>query len=315
MSGMKYSVFDVIAAVAQMLLDLQRVRTLRARLNALREKLARLLDNTAEGVRQTFELNVRAATQWLKETESVAKAECGLDTPPETLQELITHLESALVFGEQLLGQLTEAFTTGANQLAKNLGRVLDATELQFNAGCELLARWHGPDEADRFRQRLSRARAALAQQQYTGLERELNALLTELTTKLEHANAMEAKHQKRLYLLKALRQVCTDMGFQEEGEPHFERSEDYTSRIVYEVDTLDRGRIRFLLGLEGVTANSEIADNQCFGEFDQISKFLHEQYGIQTAFKRADGNAPPKLIQKGELEEPGGAGLEAAAG
>lgn len=312
---MKYSVFAVLAAVAQRLLELQRAQSLRARLNALREKLARLLASTPEGVRQAFELNVRAATKWLTESDTVARAECSVNTPEETLQELIARLESELALGEQLLAQLTEAFTTGADQLARNLGRLLDDTELQFNAGCELLARWHGTGESERFRQRLDRARAAIAQQQYAGLDRELKAIRAELTTKLEYANAMEAKHQKRLYLLKALRQVCADMGFQEQADPHFERQNDCTSRIVYEVDTLDRGRIRFFLGLEGVTANSEIADDKCFSEFDQISKFLHAQYGIQTAFKRADATAPPKLLQKSEQEEPGGAGMEATAG
>jgi hypothetical protein len=104
-------------------------------------------------------------------------------------------------------------------------------------------------------------------------------------------------------------------MGFQEVTPPHLEHEGDRGSRILYTVDTVDRGRISFSLTLEKISTFSEIADDRCFEEFGQISQYLEEAFGIQTSFRLADGEPLPRLRQKGELDLPDDAGRYAEAG
>jgi hypothetical protein len=79
-------------------------------------------------------------------------------------------------------------------------------------------------------------------------------------------------------------------------------------------VDTLDRGRVAFTLSLEDISSFSEIVQDRCFEEFGQLSRYLEEAFGIQTQFRLADGELPPKLRHKGELDLPTDIGTRAEA-
>jgi hypothetical protein len=101
-------------------------------------------------------------------------------------------------------------------------------------------------------------------------------------------------------------------MGFKEEAGPCYEREGDRGSCILFTVDTLDRGKIAFTLGLGEVSSFSEIADDRCFEDSGQLSQYLEETFGIHTQFRLAEGESPPKLIQKGEMDLPEDASMQA---
>ena len=107
------------------------------------------------------------------------------------------------------------------------------------------------------------------------------------------------------MYLLKALRQVAADLHFTEITQPHFEKPSERGSRIVFSVDTHDRGQIDFHLTLDGLGSFSEMADNQCPVEFGELSKQLDERFGIQTQFRPVTGESTPELRRKSEKELP----------
>ena len=171
----------------------------------------------------------------------------------------------------------------------------------------ELFRLWFGAEQVQKWEDALQEAQRLLNEEHYPALEQLLEETAGEIDKKSKWAKEQEDKHQKRLYLLRALRQVCAEMKFQEESKPRYEREGDRSSSILLTVDTLDRGRLAFTLSLDEISSFSEIVDNHCFEEFGQLSEYLEEKFGVQTAFRLADGSPPPKLIRKGELDQPGG--------
>ena len=103
-------------------------------------------------------------------------------------------------------------------------------------------------------------------------------------------------------------------MGFDEVTQPRYERQGDHGSRILFTVDTLDRGRIAFTLSLDDISSFSEITQDHCFEEFGELSQYLEKTFGIHTQFRMADGEPVPELLRKGELDLPADAGRQAQA-
>ncbi|HOF89698.1 MAG TPA: hypothetical protein PLZ36_16575, partial [Armatimonadota bacterium] len=141
----------------------------------------------------------------------------------------------------------------------------------------------------------------------YGELEALLKALRAELTEKTAAADAREAQQQHRLYLLKALRQVCAEMGFEETAPPRYAREGDRGSDILLTVDTIARGQIAFTVALDGIRTDSGLTDRECPQDFQQISQFLDEEFGIETAFHLENGEPLPVLKARGEKDEPTG--------
>jgi len=102
--------------------------------------------------------------------------------------------------------------------------------------------------------------------------------------------------HQKRLYVIKSLREVCASLGFDEINEPLYEKEGDAYSPVVQDFDTLIHGTLTFRMALEGnVESSSGISIDNCGEKFSEISELLREQYGIETSFKRAGEEEPLK--------------------
>ena len=95
------------------------------------------------------------------------------------------------------------------------------------------------------------------------------------------------------------------DMGFKEISLPHYEEKENRGSRILFEVDTYNQGRISFTLTLDSISTFSKIADDHCFEEFGKLSEYLAEEFGVQTQFRLAEADALPEDIRKGAKDEP----------
>lgn len=132
---------------------------------------------------------------------------------------------------------------------------------------------------------------------------KELDTLLEEtrsLTGKVDSALSLATEksntHQKRLYVIKSLREVCASLGFQEMDEPHYVEKDNSYSPVTQNFNTINRGTITFNVSLDGkLESSSCITVDHCDEEFSKFSELLKDQFGIETAFKREEDGEPIK--------------------
>ncbi|MCL6533665.1 MAG: hypothetical protein K6U12_10370 [Armatimonadetes bacterium] len=313
MSGVKYSGFRLRQEREQRMRLLQEINTLSGELRALQTHLQTTIDNASEGLRTTFSDKVAQAQAWLRSLTFPNTEQLDMSTDTARLNEVRQQLNQIAARGRQLQETLTFAFTQKADEMGRRLAQQLATAEQVYLGRQELLRLWFGEQTTQNYEQRLSEARRLLDAERYSELEPSLNAFQSEVARQSQEAEQLEEKHQKRLYLLKALRQVCADMGFREITPPRFEEEDNRRSRILFTVDTFDRGRIEFKLSLEQVSAFSEIASDRCFEEFDELSQFLDEAFGIQTEFRMKDGTSPSDLSGEGGVKPSGNSSIGGA--
>lgn len=308
MSGRKCSEFQLQREREMQLKLLQAVTNAHGELNAMKARLAATLGDASEGLRSTFREETALAEEWLRRVTLPELKGLGMDTNAASLQRMRSDLDSFIAKGRNLQETLTTAFTQKADAMGKQLSKRLAETEQLYSHYEALLRQWFDTEQMERWTQALRSVHNQVEGEEYSDAERAIAGLQQEFSAKGTFAELQEEKHQKRMYLLKALRQVCADMGFEEISAPRRESEQSRGSRITFKVDTLDRGRIEFTLSLDGISSCSEIADNQCFEEFDKLSGFLDNKFGIQTQFRLADGTPRPELKRRGELDLPDGA-------
>jgi hypothetical protein len=305
MSGRKYSDFQLRREREQKLRLVQGTAHSYAEAQALVGRITATLGSASDGLRSTFPHETKKANEWLQNLR-LGKLR-GYDTESDLsrLREAKTRLDRIVTSGREIQTTLLVAFTQKADVIGKRLAKHLAETEQLYLHHEALLRLWFGEPQTKAWSETLQAARHLSDNEQYPEAERIITALRQQFTDKGVYAETQENKHQKRLYLLKAIRQVCADMGFKEMSPPRYEYEEDRGSRIVLKVDTLDRGHIEFMLSLDSISSWSELSEGRCFEEFGQLSQFLESEFGIQTQFKMADCAPVPKLKQKGELHLP----------
>lgn len=303
---MKTTDYRIQRERAEKLERIKRINALQAEAGALRERVAATLDGASSGLKSTFAAEVARAEQWLQ----LPEPETGrLDMKAEQ-GDLLRAYERQTRYaegGRQAYETLLLALTRKADALGQRLAQALAASEGQLLAAKKLLELWYGAGQVRAWDDTLAQCRMMLEKEQYAQLEPQVAALSAELREKAATADAREEQQQKRLYLLKALRQVCAEMGFEEVAPPRYAREDDRGSHILLTVDTIARGQIAFTVSLEGIQTLSELTDHECPQDFAQISQFLEEEFGIQTAFHTADGEPLPVLKARGERDEPTG--------
>jgi LPS O-antigen subunit length determinant protein (WzzB/FepE family) len=312
MSGRKVSQYRLRREREEKMRLVREVANAAGEAAGLKRRVAQTLSQASDGLRSTFAGEVKRAQAWLDTVEIPETASLGMNTDNGTLNAAKRKLDQAASEAKRLQESLAVAFTQKADEMGRRLSQRIAEVEGLYARRQELLALWIEELQMQNWEQAQQSARAMLESERYAELERALAALEADITAKSKLAEAQEEKHQKRIYLLKALRQVCAEMGFEEFSAPEYEREGDRGSRITLMVDTLDKGRISFSLALDGISSTSEIAEGHCFEEFSELSKYLEEQYGIQTEFKMADGSPIPRLIRKGEVDMPSGADMQA---
>lgn len=311
MSGRKFTEVQ-LERERQERLDLkQAIETITAERAALRDRLDTALAGMTDGLRTSFPAETAACRAWLDtpvpanaHDESIAQLRQSSDAQTR-------HAES----GRASLRELELALTDKADALARTLTaeRIAAAETLLQHTGT--LRLWYGAPAIADWQARLDQAARWIDEDRYPQAQDLLRTLQAELDTKAAEATDRETRHQRRLYLLKALRQVCADLYFTEVGEPAFEHSGERGSRLLLTVDTHDRGRIDFSLTLDGLGSFSEMGDRHCPVEFGTLSERLEEQFGIHTQF-RPDGDQPtPELRRMGEKDLPGDGARQATAG
>jgi vacuolar-type H+-ATPase subunit I/STV1 len=309
MSGYKYSEVILERERETKLKLLSNIDDVKRRLSWLAGKISETLERTPEGIKATFDREVKESIIWLSDEGQRRRGAYDVGTDISTLRSELASLNALAERGQRTLNALTISFTKKADALEKTLFSTLSQIEGMYYSCKELLETWFGQDTISECEKSLGKARQLLEKRQLSELGKYLEDIERTLSSRIQEAQELEYKHQKRLYVLKALRQVCKEMGF-EESEPKYER-EGKKNRIVYEVDTMDQGRIRFFLSLEGISTHSGIAEDRCLDEFDKLSHFLEQEFGVKTKF-RLEGEKPDeKLMHKGEIDLPEGTHIE----
>lgn len=312
MSGYKRSNVALDMEREKKLRLLTEMGNARRQLEWLAAKIAETLDRAPGGIKETFDREAKQAAAW-RGAEARSRTEVySMATDIRTLTSSLSSLSALIDKGHATMSALAVSFTQKADALEKGLLSQFSQIESTYHAHKGLLDTWFGQEASSQYQASLSRAEQMLAKLQLSALGDHLKKAETDLTSRIQEATELEHKHQKRLYVLKALRQVCAEMGF-EESEPEYER-DGKRNRIIYEVDTLDRGRIRFFLSLDTIATQSGIAEDRCLDEFDKLSHHLQEEFGVKTKFRGEGDRQDPKLIQKGELDLPDSPQMESAA-
>ncbi len=199
----------------------------------------------------------------------------------------------------------------------ENIGAVefeMEQFQSDLNAGRDILTKWMPHECAsldqgfNRLKDEFNELRSKKAESiEATELAAELRNRIEEirqlharLKNNLNESEKREEMHDKRLYILKSLREVCASLGFEEIADPRYERNKDFNSPIVHEIDTLDEGKISFRIHLENkIDSRSALDTSICGTEFAQLSELLSKEFGINTHFKLEDGSDLPKLKTK----------------
>lgn len=294
MSGRKYSEFRLQREREEKLKLAQDIGNLHSEVSALQKRVVSMLEEASEGLRTTFAQEVQQAQRWLDQLDPPHVKGLGIDTDLSVLQATCNELEQIAGKARQVRETLAVAFTQKADEMGKRLVRRLAEVERAYIGHRQLLELWSGPSRVQEWDNALQLARQMLNAEKYAPLEVQLKETEKQLDREIKWGKEQEDKHQKRLYLLKALRQVCAEMGFDEVAGPQYEQQENRASNVVYTVDTLDRGKIQFTLSLERISSFSEIADERCFEEFGKLSQYLQDQFGIHTGFYWPGEQPPP---------------------
>ncbi len=310
MSGVKETAILYAVQTATLLAYAAATRAAQIRRNQLVNRLQACLQQTDAAIRRQNADLIDKAEVWLQR-HPVNRPIPLFDTRDlNMLSTLRDMTQQEVAEGERLLSELEAALASGERALHRLLSNQLGVMEQRVAGNREALSAW-GIDHTEQWQTRLIKTRQLLDSEQWAQAEHEIEQLNAAIDAAEASAEALEQKHQQRLYLLQAIRQVCADMGFTEVDTPAFQTEGVKTTPITFTVDTWDRGVIQFLLRLDGLTVHTDIAQSHCFEEFSQLSDYLSEQYGIQTSFQMPEGADRPRLRQRGEMEEPSGLSAE----
>lgn len=304
MSGYKISQYALELARAQKLEAVSRIGDEKARLINIQKQVENLLEETSEGLLATFGKQVEEAEKWIERADSFINARVDEQGNLEYLRNTRDRFVQVRMTGEDIHYLLIESFTVHADKLKKKYLVEYNQLKSFFTSAKGFLERWV-PNDKILIENHLQELKSAVDSSRFTGLGEEFVNIREKISTLLKKADELELQHKKRLYLLKSLRQVCQELGFEETQAPHFEDEKDKRKSILYEVDTVDQGKISFQLSLEGIRTYSEIMDGRCINEFDQISQYLEEEFGVKTQFQLEDPRPDEILIAKGEKEIP----------
>ncbi len=303
MSGHKYSRFELTRDRLHKLDVLRQCGRLRGRREAVAERLASLLEHATGAALDEHAAQAGRARAWLAFEPTTPDATLSPACSRQELELALAERERALEEGEPLLRALAAALGPARSEQAAALDERLDALEDRWAAGRDVVALWCAR-EAGSITERLTRARARMAADRLAEVARDLPALERLVAQVVERAEAHEARHQQRLYVLRSLRQVCADMGFVELGPPRQADPRDRASDVQIRLDTLDRGQIDFRLTLGEIHARAGLEAEECYEEFALLADHLADEFGVRAAFVRDEGQTPISR-QQGEKDEP----------
>jgi hypothetical protein len=313
MSGIKISNYNFVQETARLLGLVNALTYQELQLKGLKSRIEQLIASASPGLKNSFPDELGQAQKWLSKNK-LESPTLSIGLGEQRLKDEHQGRQAEVKRGEQAATSLYTVFNQKAGALGAKFTREMADLEARYYSRQELLRNWNTSQSIDAISVQLENLRRKLAEEDYREVEKVSARIKQDLEKRISESETLDSKHKNRLYLLRALRQVCQEMGFQELKAPVIENEGQPNSRIIYRVNTFDKGNITFFLTLDGIRSSSEIQQNLCFEEFDKLSDHLKEQFGIQTSFQPEHGERPPQLRRKGEKDEPQGTGKEMTA-
>lgn len=310
MSGRKCTTIRLDAAREKTRKSLAKIaRDLRTA-EGVRLQLSTALEGASDGLLQHFAGESNRARVWIEKLNAlVATADTlTLASADDQVERRKREVGSIVQEGLGIQSRLAEAFVQQAGKLRAEGAGQLFALKSLLSRGREPISKWGNREFVDLAECKVIELQEQLEMDHLGEVKEGATVLTGEIERELQSAEENAGCHEQRVYVLKALRQVCADMGFTEVSPPSREVESDPKSRIRLIVDTINRGRVTFFLSLDAIESDSCITDSHCFEEFGRLSEQLTESFGVLTEFKMADGTALPKLKRQGERDEPTGA-------
>ena len=262
-------------------------------IGGLRQEVTRILSTTTAGIRETFGEEVGAACAWRDSVEGIVSQASSMEDSVEALEARASELEDAASRGAAMTSQLMLAVTHKGDEVARDVGQQLANTRTLVALHRTECSRWF-PEIVSEWDQLLKQADETYDAEDYLAVKDQLDAIEASVSEVIGQCQELSEKQQSRLYLLRAVRQVCCNLGMRESAHPRYENQADPASRILMTVTSTDQGNIQFAISLDGIHTHGE--SEKCFRDLDSVSDYLAKQYGIGTKFRSPGEEEQPDL-------------------
>ncbi len=317
MSEYEETRYDIEAERARKMNLAKNIRVVQKECEGVQKVVANVLKEFPEGLKTTFSEDVMAANEWVKKKFD-RYGKVNENDNERSLESMHNEISGIKREGEKILNKLNEDLTQKAPEIEKKLKKEYSNTESKFAGNIDLLKSWFGEAHVKNIENNTKEIQKPIKEKNYKKAESLIKDLNEKMDSNLREANNLEERHQKREYVMGALRKVGTEMGFKEVTKPAFKEPETKPMHerkrgsMEYVLDTRNQGKIDITISIDDKEANkisikSEIFKKKCGGEFDKVSKILKTTYGIKTEFKpKTQGPDAPKVDDEGTAIDAG---------
>ena len=279
-------------------------RALAIAVAAVSKTLGDYVKRTPTGLRSTFTAAVAEFEAWQKDTDSfLSSCQISRDSDLDAVDQALNSMRAS---GEALRQMLNDVFVTQARKAEAECEFKFNELNALHRTHLALLEKWLSHDEVKNFSGRFETLEEFRNLSDFGAFEREYLTTETSLKSNVEEACQLEQAHEKRIYLVSGLIEVCQEMGFSMIDKPRLEDPGNRRSLVLAKFDTGNRGEVSFALSLDSIEVDSCMGGSHCFEEFQKLTEQLRENFGVETQF-RGDESFQPRKISKGELDEPVG--------
>lgn len=302
MSGLKYSRVEILKEIKMREEALTRIEILKSSIETINNKIEKILREIPQGVKESFSKDIEKIKKW--QVTSVSAKLDGLNS--SQLLRIEGTLRKHQEEGKELVNLLLEIKERRREEKERELVKEVEKIETEVSGMENILKKWK-PDKFSIFRNFISELFEMIKKGEFVKAEERIKEVKREITKVKEECESLEICDNERKFVLNKLRIVCKDMGWDEIGEPHLEKSDNPESPLIYEVNTYSSGVMKFYLTLKEINVDSPLSSEEglCYRQFDSLSEKL-KSFGVKTNFERLSSlDEEPRLIRKGELDLP----------
>lgn len=284
-----------------------KLETIKAHRTAVTEacnSISEMIANASEGVCKYFHDQIEKYGDWEKETFQYLRQHSSGDSAD--IDAVILHVAALEHSAKSYSRDLEASLIQESRLIAAACGRQLSELQARFETNSLLLGKWVADDQLQWQVSQLGKLTDALKLDHFNEFQDAISTAETAICNSIEKAVSQEQAHERRIYLVSSLLQVCEEMGFMVTQKPAFVDPDRRGSQIRVVFDTGNRGEVEFLLSLDSIEVDSCMSGTHCFEEFRQLSEQLRETFGVETVF-RGEEKTSPRRIRRGEMDEPTG--------
>lgn len=280
----------------------RRIQRLQPKVSECRVQVQELLDGVSPGVRGDLAAEITAVKAWL--AEGVPAAKKGMSS--DDFNEIVNRLEDSYQAGQTYVHRLIDIKEKHVDRRRRELLATVKRHIVEVRAGAPLMDRWF-PGTSQELLQRLNSCQTQIESDALDEATQRLAQAAATIQQCQTESETLQGQDEQRRRVLRALREVCREMGWDEEAEPRLEDSSHPGSDFIYAVDTYDAGIMTFRVSLERIQTFSPFTNEGgvCHREFSSLSERL-KKFGVITNWEWSDPpDELPEDRARGELDLP----------